>query len=126
MNAAGGVVVPDELAGLVDRLLSYGLAVLEQRNGAAPAVPGLEGLRVQLQVAASSSGPARRMLAVPVAPARQLTVTEVAAVSGLSARQVRRLARSGALIGRKRGRDWFIDADSARNRSRTWQEQAAA
>lgn len=120
-------MVPAELAGLVDRLVGYGLAVLEQRNGTAPTLAGLEGLRVQLQLAAaSSSGRPKRILAVPVAPASELTVAEAAAAAGLSARQVRRLAEGGALIARKRGRDWLIDADSARNRSRAWQEQRAA
>lgn len=120
-------MVPSNLAGLVDLLIEHGLAGLEQRNGTAPTIAGLEGLRVKLQVAAATaSGRPRRILAVPVAPARELTVTEAAAMSGLSARQVRRLARSGALIGRKRGRDWLIDGDSARDRSRAWQEQRAA
>jgi excisionase family DNA binding protein len=127
VSADEGVTVPGELAGLVDLLLGYGLAVLQQRNGAAPTVAGLDGLRVQLQVAAASaSGRPRRILAVPVARAPELTVTEAARSCGLSARQVRRLAESGALIARKRGRDWLIDRQSAEQRSRTWREQAAA
>jgi hypothetical protein len=124
-----GVVVPAELAGLVDKLLGYGLDTLQRHNGAAPTVAGLEGLRVQLQLAAASaSGRPRRILAVPVAPTRELTVAEAAAAAGLSARQVRRLAEGGALIARKRGRDWLVDADSATGygRSERWQGRQAA
>lgn len=129
MTAAGdvpGVVVPPELAGLVDVLLGYGLGHLASRNGGLPEVAGLNGLRAQLRVTATAaSGHGRRTLAVPEPPStfREVTVREAAEVSGLSTRQVRRLAESGALIARKRGRDWHIDSDSASGygRRRAWQ-----
>ncbi|MDH6141024.1 excisionase family DNA binding protein [Kitasatospora sp. GP30] len=125
---ATGVEVPPELAALVGQLLGYGIEVLAARNGTLPSVPALDGLRAQLQVtAASACGRPRRILATPVTPVRQLTVDEAARVSGLSPRQVRRLAHDGTLIARKAGRDWQIDEDSANRygRRRTWQQRAA-
>lgn len=119
-------MVPAELAGLVDKLIGYGVMVLEQRNGTAPTVAGLEGLRVQLQVAArAASGTSRGMVVLPARPS-YLTVGEAAERLGVSPRLVRRLAADGALRASKPGRDWQLDADAVEDRRRRWQEQRAA
>lgn len=119
----GGVVVPPELAGLVAVLIGYGLEVFEARNGCSPDVPGLRLMRAQLSAA---SGSRRRMVVSPAQPSvRYLTVGEAAEVMGLSRRRVRELAADGVLRGRKHGRDWQIDSDSAHDRRRSpWQRAA--
>lgn len=122
-----GVVVPPDMVGLVDRLLSYGLEVLAARNGGLPAVPGLDGLRVQLRVAGAASGRRPRMLGLPGPVTRYLTVDEASALMGVCPRQVRRLSETGAVIARKPGRDWQVDADSATDygrRQQAWQAAA--
>lgn len=126
-EGACGVVVPAELAALVDRLLGYGVEVLAARNGALPRVAALDGLRAQLHLSAVAARGGRSRTLVPLrSAARDLSVREAAQVMGLSVRHVRYLAATGALIARKRGRDWWIDADSAdgyARRQQAWQQQ---
>lgn len=125
----GGVMVPPELAGLVAVLLGYGLDAFEARNGGVPDHPGLRLLRAQLHAAAaSSSGRARRTLALPErSDIRYLSARQAAPVMGVSPRQVRRLAEAGAIVAVKTGRDWWISAQAAEQypgRRRAWQEAA--
>lgn len=123
-----GVVVPPELAGLVDLLLGVGLGTIERRDGALPPTPGLEGLRIQLRVTAAAARGTRQRMVVPTAQpsVTYLTVGEAAEVMGLKPRRVRQLAAAGILIARKHGRDWQIDSESAHDRRRrTWQQEAA-
>ncbi|WP_052432826.1 helix-turn-helix domain-containing protein [Streptacidiphilus carbonis] len=123
-----GVVVPPELAALVGALLHYGVAAFASRNGALPTVPGLEELREQLRVTAgAASGRRPRMLGLPGPVTRYLTVDEAAELMGVCPRQVRRLSKTGALIARKPGRDWQVDAESATDygrRQQAWQRAA--
>jgi excisionase family DNA binding protein len=121
-----GVVVPVGLAGLLGRLVEYGLGVLAERNGGLPQVPALDVLRTELRTAAASpGGHPRRILAV-AGQARSLTVGEAAQVMGVSQRHVRRLAAAGAVIAHRQGRDWLIDAAAAADyhrRRAAWQQQ---
>ena len=126
-----GVVVPPELAGLVAVLIGYGLDVFEARNGGSPDLPGLRLLRAQLQTArASSRGRPRRTLPMPERlSSRYLSVSEAAPVMRVSTRQVRRLAKAGAIVAVRTGRDWRISAEAAEQypeRRRAWQQGAAA
>ncbi|WP_269858746.1 helix-turn-helix domain-containing protein [Streptomyces sp. RPT161] len=120
------VSVPPELAGLVAVLLGYGLDAFASRNGGLPEVPGLNGLRTQLVVAAAAARGTRRRTLIPQAgpTVKYLTSTEAAEVMGLSVRRVRHLAKTGVLRGRKHGRDWQIDSDSAHDRRTPWQRAA--
>jgi excisionase family DNA binding protein len=43
-----------------------------------------------------------------------LTVGEAATLIGITEQSVRRLAGAGAIAARKHGRDWLVDAASAR------------
>lgn len=124
-----GVMVPPELAGLVDSLLGYGLNAFEARNGGVPDHPGLRLLRAQLLAAgASARGRARRTLLVPErSDIRYLSVQEAAPLMRVSPRHVRRLAEAGAIVAVKTGRDWWISAQAAEQypgRRRAWQEAA--
>jgi excisionase family DNA binding protein len=124
-----GVVVPAGLAGLLGKLVEYGMTVLAERNGGLPSVPALDLLRAELRTAAvSSGGPVRRSLAV-AGQARCLTVGEAAQVMGVSPRHARRLAAAGAVIAHRQGRDWLIDAAAAaeyRGRRTAWQQEQRA
>jgi excisionase family DNA binding protein len=101
-----GVTVPSPLCRAVARLAVLGLAELARRDGGAPPAPGLAALLCALDAAATGS-PVGRVEPVPV------TVTEAAALAGVSPRRVRQLAASGRLRARRHGRAWLIDRDSA-------------
>jgi hypothetical protein len=127
-DEVGAVVVPPELAALVDRLVGCGLRTVADRYGALPTVPDLDELRLRLRAAAVSAGGRRpRMLEPQCRSYPQLTVGQAAQVMGVSSRHARRLAKGGVIIGRLVGRDWQIDANSAREyreRRRAWRQAA--
>jgi hypothetical protein len=121
-------VIPADLAPLNAYLVEYAVKEITRRNGGAPAVMHdlAELLAILRMPAPSVSGRPRPML--PMRAERFLTVSEAVVITGLSDRQVRRLAAEQVLIARKKGRDWQIDADSAAGygqRRRTWQQPAA-
>ncbi|MFC9637141.1 excisionase family DNA-binding protein [Streptomyces mirabilis] len=123
-DGSGGVVVPAQMAALVDKLLEYGLDALATRNGTLPEVAGLNGLRAQLTVAARAArGTGRRMVLAPARPS-YVTVGEAAELLGVSPRYVRRLAAEGVIRGSKPGRDWQLDRDGLEGRRRRWQGAA--
>jgi excisionase family DNA binding protein len=125
---SAAVVVPVELAGLVDRLVGCGLRTVADRYGALPTVPDLDELRARLRTAAVSAGGRRpHMLEPQYRTYPCLTVGQAAEVMGVTARHARRLAKSGAIIARLVGRDWQIDAGSANQyseRRKSWQQAA--
>jgi hypothetical protein len=51
----------------------------------------------------------------PRARPGELTSSQAASEMGISARRVRELARTRRIVSRKAGRDWLIDAGSARS-----------
>ena len=102
-----GVIVPPELCRTVARLAVLGLADRVRRDGGSSVPPGLAALLAELDKSAGGPG-----FATVEAPS-WLAAGEAAHLTGTSARHVRRLARSGRLRARKRGRDWEIEQASA-------------
>jgi hypothetical protein len=95
------------------RALILGLAEQARRDGGLhPAT----GLTRELERLMSEVGrvPAS-METAPPQGSQWLTTGQAAELAGTSPRQVRRLAGSGRLIGRRHGWEWMIDADSARD-----------
>jgi Helix-turn-helix domain len=110
----GGVTVPPELCRPLARLAVLGLLEVSRRDGGAHPAPGLVTLLEQM----SANGPVLPTVGnVDGAPC-WLTAGEAAAVTGCSARQMRRLA-GGRLRARKHGRAWMIDAASAADYAET-------
>jgi len=113
--AAEGAVIPPDLVKLTAVLVEYAVKDLGNRNGGSPRMPGLTQLRSILNSAgASASGTPSASLG-PQAQARSITLSEAAAVMGISERWVRHLAAADRIRARKEGRDWRIDWDSARD-----------
>jgi excisionase family DNA binding protein len=113
-ETAGSAVIPPHLVRLTVFLVEHAVKDLCLRNGSLSAMPDLPDLLTVLHSAAPSArGRPSRILDQP-ARARYLTTSEAAAVMQISARRVRHHAASGRIIARRAGRDWLIDADSAR------------
>ena len=112
---AGSAVVPPHLVKLTTLLVQHGVRALCLSNGSLSAIPDLpELLKILRSAAASARGRPSRILDQPAQP-QWLTTDEAADLMGISARRVRHHAASGRIIARRAGRDWQIDADSARS-----------
>lgn len=107
-------VIPPHLVKLTAFLVEYAAKELGSRNGGSPRMPHLPELRKILDAAmASASG---RPSVTMEAPSRALlTTSQAAALMGISVRRVRHHAAAGRIIARRSGRDWLIDACSARD-----------
>jgi excisionase family DNA binding protein len=116
-DAANTVAVPLNLAPLAALLVELGAREITQRGGARSAMQGLPQLEAILRDAAAAAGaratPARTLELRP--KPEELTTVQAAAVMGISASRVREHAKTGRIIARKVGRDWLIDAGSARS-----------
>lgn len=107
-----GVIVPPELARQLVDAAVLGLADRARRNGGTVAVaPGLRDLLGRIDASANGH-PFARM------ETSWLAAGEAAQLAGVSSRHMRRLAASGKVRRRRRGRDWEVDADSARDYGR--------
>lgn len=115
-GAAAAVAVPLDLAPLAAFLVELGAREIVQRGGTRSAMRDLPRLQAILRPAAASARgtPARTM--EPRSRPEELTTAQAAELMRISARRVRELARKGRIVSRKvAGRDWLIDAGSARN-----------
>jgi excisionase family DNA binding protein len=107
------LTVPPELSpDALEWLIAAGLRRVDQLGGVAPVFTGLPAFRASLRAAARGGRP--KILPVQV-PREYLTTNQAAEVMAISERRVRELAQNGTIIARKRGRDWFIDPDAARD-----------
>jgi excisionase family DNA binding protein len=116
------VAIPVGLAPLAAFLVELGAREITQRGGSRSAMQGLPQLEAILRAAAASTASAARGIpAARMSPGAQgrpeeLTTSQAADAMGVSARRVRELARTGRIVSRKiAGRDWLIDAGSARS-----------
>ncbi|MES9804976.1 helix-turn-helix domain-containing protein [Streptomyces cinereoruber] len=115
LRADGAVVVPAEVAGEVLRALVRDLTARIRADGGEVS-PAVRRLLYALHEAAqhpgtapASSGPGTP----PAAPATvELTAPEAAYLLECSPEYVRRLARTGRVLGRRAGRVWLIDPAS--------------
>lgn len=115
-DTAKTVAVPLDLAPLAAFLVELGAREIVQRGGTRSAMRDLPRLEAVLrQAAASARGtPARTM--EPKGRPEELTTAQAAELMGISGRRVRELARKRRIVSRKvAGRDWLIDAGSARS-----------
>jgi excisionase family DNA binding protein len=116
-SAADMLTVPLHLAPLAALLVELGAREIEQRGGSRAVMQDLPELEAILRAAAASSAYGRPADRMPREARRaELTTSQAAMVIGISAHRVRELARNGRLVARKvAGRDWLIDAGSARS-----------
>jgi hypothetical protein len=119
-SADPGLVVPAYLAALNAYLVEFAVREISSRSGGMPRMADIGELRALLRSgaasAASAAGTPPRIM--DPQPPRELTTAQAAAVMEISARRVRYLAAAGGVIARKvAGRDWLVDADSARGYS---------
>lgn len=117
MRPGDGVLVPPGLCGAVARLAVLGLREQLRRDGGLPAAPGLAAVLTEL-----SSGGRAPETVVLLAP---FSSREAAELAGIDPRSARRLAASGRLIARRRGRDWEIDRQSAGDYARERRDRSA-
>lgn len=106
---ADGVLVPPELCRTLARLAVVGLAELSRRDGGLRPMPGLNDVLRDLEHA-DIAGTGSTLAKVDPEP---LTVKAAALEMGVSERRVRQLAESGAIIARRHGRAWLVDATAA-------------
>lgn len=115
-DAGDTIAIPVGLAPLAALLVELGAREVRQRGGTRSAMPRLGELEAILRTAAASARgtPSRTM--EPRSRPEELTTAQAADLMGVSARRVRELARTGRIVSRKvAGRDWLIDAGSARS-----------
>jgi hypothetical protein len=114
-GAGGTVAIPVGLAPLAAFLVELGARDITQRGGTRSAMRDLPELQAILRAAAASARGTPAGTMEPPGRAEELTSDQAADVMGISARRVRELARTRRIVSRKAGRDWLIDAGSARS-----------
>jgi hypothetical protein len=114
-GTGGTVTIPADLAPLAAFLVELGARQITEQGGTRSAMPRLGELQAILRdAAASARGTPARTMELRAQP-EELTSSQAASEMGISARRVRELARTRRIVSRKTGRDWLIDAGSARS-----------
>ena len=112
------IPLPLRLAPLAAFLVELAAKEITQRGGTRSAMRDLPELEAILRAPATGARatPARTMGSRQ--KPEELTTVQAAPLMGISASRVREHAKTGRIIARKVGRDWLIDAGSARSYGR--------
>ena len=110
------ITIPLHLVPLAALLVELGAREITQRGGTRSAMRDLPELQAILRAATASARGSPPRTIEPQARPEEPTTAQAAEVMGISTRRVRELARTSRVISRKvSGRDWLIDAGTARS-----------